>query len=157
MNRSGVIGGSWNNCMAPSSSSRMGQIWTTYLIMTSYWSMWDPRWLPWRMPPFPTTTHRLHLSSLLKDGGRPGWGIAARARAKCSSLPWSPRGGVRFHALGLSCWTNTGMSRRPLEQDSDLRWSRPQWGWHGRKSRRADRFSKAWGEEGTVKHLLLQI
>lgn len=115
--------------------------WCTYRMMMSYWSIWDPRWLPCRTPPLPTTTHRLQLTSL-SDGGRPGWGRHERARARCFSLPRSPRGGDRSQGTDRSCCTNTGMSWRPAEHDKDLRWFRHQRGWQGPESREADLLSK---------------
>ena len=112
----------------------------------SYWSIWDPRWLPWRTPPLPTTIHRLQVPSPLSDGGRPGWGREARARARCSSLPWSPRGGDSSQGTDLSCCTNTGMSRRPAEQARVFRCFRHQRGWQGSVSREAERFKRSWRE-----------
>lgn len=122
---------------------------TVYLIMMSYWSICDPRWVPWRIPPLAATTHRLQLPSLFSDGGKSGWGREASAAARCSSLPWNPRGGDRFQGSGLSRCTNTGMSWRPSEQDRCLRWFRHQWGRQGLDSREADRLSKAWTEGST--------
>lgn len=121
--------------------------WHTHLMMMSYWSIWDPRWLPWRTPPLPTTTHRLQLPSLSSKGGKPGWGREARASARCSSLPWSPKGGDRSQDTVLCCCTNTGISRRPAEQDRGLRWFRHHWGWQGADSREADWFNKTWIEK----------
>lgn len=126
----------------------------SYLMMTSYWSMWDPRWLPWRTPPLPTTIHRLQLPSLLSDGGKPCWGREARARARCSSLPWRPRGGDRSQDTRLSCCTNTGMSIRPEEQDRDFRWSRHQRGWQGPDSRAVELLNKIWEEDKTIGDVL---
>lgn len=122
-----------------------------YLIMMSYWSICDPRWLPWRIPPLPTTTHRVQLPSLFNDGGRPGWGRVASATARCCSMPWNPRGGDRLHGSCLSCCTNTGMSWRPTGQDRCLRWFRHQRGRQGPASREAVRFSTAWTEGKTFK------
>lgn len=126
----------------------------SYLMMTSYWSMWDPRWLPWRTPPLPTTIHRLQLPSLLSDGGKPCWGREARARARCSSLPWRPRGGDRSQDTRLSCCTNTGMSIRPEEQDRDFRWSRHQRGWQGPDSRAVELLNKISEEDKTIGDVL---
>lgn len=125
--------------------------------MMSYWSIWAPRWLPWRTPPLPTTMHRLQLPSLLRDRGRPGSGKEARAGARCSSLPCSPKGGARSQDTGLSCCTNTGISRRPAEQDSGLRWFRHQRGWQGPDSRDAERFNNTLKRGTNIRNSLFRV